>query len=563
MPLDLPRSRAIDPPGAVETSDFVVVGGGSAGCVVAGRLSEDPATSVALLEAGGRNDDWIVKTPFLLFVMVASGVHNWAFTTVPQEGLAGRRGYQPRGKGLGGSSAINAMVYIRGHRCDYDGWAALGNHGWSYEEVLPYFKKAEDNESFADRFHGQGGPLPVSWPPTDNPTRDVYLQAGRQAGFDICPDFNGADQEGIGLYQVTQKNGERWSAARAYIQPFLHKRRNLRVETHAYATRLLFDGRRAIGVEYEQHGRIRRLLARREVIVSSGVFQSPQLLMLSGVGDGGALGQLGIPVTHHLPGVGQNLHDHPDFVFAYTSDEPHLIGLSAKAAPRVLAAAIEYVRRRRGPMASNIAEGGGFLKTRPDLPSPDLQLHFGVTAIDDHGRRLHPGQGFSCHVALLHPKSRGSVRLQSADPAKPPAIDPKFLDEPEDLEAMVAGFKLTRKLMDAPALRAMRIRDMFTAGIETDDDIRSILRSRVDTVYHPVGTCKMGVNDPLAVVDPALKVHGLEGVRIADASVMPVIPGGNTNAPTIMIGEKAADLIRADKSRSCAGYRTLHDTLVQ
>jgi choline dehydrogenase-like flavoprotein len=529
-----------------EESDFVVIGGGSGGCVVASRLSEDPATSVSLLEAGGVNDDWIVKTPLLLFVMVASSVHNWAFETVPQEGLGGRRGYQPRGKGLGGSSAINAMVYIRGHRSDYDGWAALGNCSWSYEEVLPYFVKAEDNDALAGRFHGKGGPLSVSWTQTDNPTQEIFLEAGRQAGFKICPDFNGEDQEGIGLYQVTQKNGERWSAARGYIHPFVGKRGNLRVETHAYATRLLFQGRRAIGVEYRQHGRMRRLLARREVILSAGVFQSPQLLMLSGIGDGGDIAKFGIPITHHLPGVGKNLQDHPDFIFGYTSNEAHLIGLSPKAVPRLLRAAFEYHRCRRGPLASNIGESGGFLKTRPDLPAPDLQLHFGITAIDDHGRKLHWGRGFSCHVTLLHPKSRGSVRLQSCNPAQAPEIDPNFLAEPEDLEAMVAGFKLTRRLLDTPVLKAMRLKDMFTDGIKTDNEIRAILRKRADTIYHPVGTCKMGVGDPLAVVDPTLKVHGIGGLRVVDASIMPVIPGGNTNAPTIMIGEKAADMIRAD-----------------
>ncbi len=528
-----------------EVCDFIVIGGGSGGCVVASRLSEDPATTVALLEAGGANDDWIVKTPFLLFLMVASGLHNWAFETVPQEGLNGRRGYQPRGKGLGGSSAINAMVYIRGHRSDYDGWAALGNHGWSYEDVLPYFRKAEDNDSLVGRFHGKGGPLPVSRTQSDNPTREMFLEAGRQAGFKICLDFNGEDQEGIGLYQVTQKNGERWSAARGYIHPFIGKRGNLRVETHAYATRLLFHGRQAIGVEYQQHGRMRRLLARREVILSAGVFQSPQLLMLSGIGDGGHISKLGITVTHHLAGVGQNLHDHPDFVFGYTSNEPHLMGLSMKAVPRLLTAGLEYIRSRRGPLASNIGESGGFLKTRPSLTAPDLQLHFAITAIDDHGRKLHLGRGFSCHTTLLHPKSRGSVRLQSSNPMQAPEIDPKLLTEPDDLEAMVAGFKLARRLMDAPVVKAMRINDMFTDGVETDDDIRAILRKRVDTIYHPVGTCKMGVDDPLAVVDPALKVHGIGGLRIVDASIMPVIPGGNTNAPTIMIGEKAADMIRS------------------
>jgi choline dehydrogenase-like flavoprotein len=529
-----------------EVADYVVVGGGSGGCTVAGRLSEDQHVSVALLEAGGRNDDWITKTPFLLFVMVATGIHNWAFKTTPQKGLGGRRGYQPRGKGLGGSSAINAMVYIRGHRTDYDRWAAIGNTGWSYEDVLPYFKRSEDNQEFSGKYHGKGGPLKVSGLQTDNPTEQVYLNAGREAGFRINEDFNGKDQEGIGIYQVTQLNGERWSAARGYIHPYIGKRQNLRVETAAYATKILFAGKRAVGIEYMQHGQIRRLYANREVILSAGAFQTPQLLMLSGVGAAVDLQKLGIPVICDLPGVGQNLHDHPDFVFGYTSDEPHLIGISFGSVARLIRAVKQYISTRRGPISSNFAEGGGFLKTRPELEAPDLQLHFGITAIDDHGRKLHLGGGYSCHSSLLRPKSRGSVRLADTNPMSPPIIDPNFLGDPEDMENMVACFKVTRRLMDAPSLRNIRTGDMFTANVRTDDDVRKILRERVDTVYHPVGTCKMGVNDELAVVDPRLRVYGVEGVRIVDASIMPVAPGGNTNAPTIMIAEKATDMIRED-----------------
>src|SRR5713101_5670136 len=300
-----------------DTFDFVVVGAGSGGCAVAGRLSENSQTSVALLDAGGRNDNWVVTTPFALILMVAGKVNNWAFETVPQAGLNGRIGYQPRGKGLGGSSAINAMVYIRGHRSDYDQWASLGNTGWSYADVLPYFKRAEDNSELDGEYHGKGGPLHVTGLRSDNPVRDIYLQAAREAQFRIRDDFNAEEQEGLGTYQVTQNNGERWSAARAYVHPHMATRANLRVETQAQATRILFEGKRAVGVEYRQGEAIKQLRARREVIVASGAFQTPQLLLLSGVGDSSALARHGIAAVHHLPGVGQNLQDHPDFIFAY------------------------------------------------------------------------------------------------------------------------------------------------------------------------------------------------------------------------------------------------------
>jgi choline dehydrogenase-like flavoprotein len=529
-----------------ETFDFIIVGGGSGGCAVAGRLSEDPGTSVALLEAGGTADNWVVTTPGALILMIAGKLNNWAFDTVPQPGLNGRIGYQPRGKGLGGSSAMNAMVYIRGHKRDYDHWAALGNTGWSYADVLPYFKRSENNIELGGPYHGKGGPLCVSRLQSDNPVQDIYLQAAREAQFRINEDFNGEEQEGLGIYQVTQKNGERWSAARGYIHPVMATRDNLRVETGAHATRILFEGRRAVGIEYRRGNGVRQMRARREVVLSLGAFQTPQLLMLSGVGDADALKAFGIEATHHLPGVGQNLQDHPDFVFGYASDAPYFAGVSWSGIARILKGIAQYRRERRGPMTSNIAECGGFLKTRPDLDVPDIQLHFCMAMVNDHGRKPRWGTGFSCHVCLLRPQSRGSVWLQSADPMQPPAIDPNFLGEEADLEAMVAGFKTTRRLLDTPALKALQTADIFTAGVETDADIRNVLRQRVDTVYHPVGTCKMGVNDPMAVVDPQLKVHGVDGLRIADASIMPTLIGGNTNAPTIMIGEKAADMIRGE-----------------
>ena len=529
-----------------ETFDFVVVGAGSGGCAVAGRLSEDAGTSVALLDAGGPNTNWVVTTPGAIILMISGKINNWAFDTVPQKGLNGRIGYQPRGKGLGGSSAINAMVYIRGHRADYDHWAALGNTGWSYADVLPYFKRSENNEELDGEYHGKDGPLRVSGLRSDNPVKEMFLQGAREAQFRIRDDFNGAEQEGLGIYQVTQHNGERWSAARGYIHPHMANRSNLRDETLAHATRIIFEGKRAVGVEYVQgkNKEKKTIRARREVILAAGAFQSPQLLQLSGVGDAAALGKHGIAGVHHLPGVGQNLQDHPDFVFGYASDAPYFSGLSWPGIGRIIKGIGQYRRERRGPMTSNVAECGGFLKTRPDLELPDIQLHFCMAMVEDHGRKPRWGTGFSCHVCLLRPKSIGSVYLNSADPLAAPAIDPNFFGDERDVETMVAGFKLTKRLLDTPALRGLQKQDLFTADVKTDDDIRAVLRARSDTVYHPVGTCKMGT-DAMAVVDPKLKVHGLEGLRVVDASIMPTLIGGNTNAPTIMIGEKAADMIRA------------------
>jgi choline dehydrogenase-like flavoprotein len=523
--------------------DFVVIGAGSAGCVVAGRLTEDPAVTVCVLEAGGSGDSPLVNIPAAAVAMLPTRLNNWAFETVPQAGLNGRKGYQPRGKALGGSSAINAMVYARGHRSDYDHWASLGNEGWSYEDVLPYFLRSEHNERFTNEWHGRDGPLWVSDLRTDNPFHARYLEAARQTGLPVTDDFNGAEQEGVGIYQVTQKNGERWSAARAYLLPHMTTRKNLSVETHAHVQRIIFEGSRAVGVEVTLGDKTRTIRARREVIVAAGALQTPQLLMLSGVGDAQELDRLGIPVVHHSPGVGKNLQDHPDFIFGYRTRSLDTMGISFRGSVRLLREILRFRRSRRGALTSNYAEGGAFLKTRPDLAMPDIQLHFVVALADNHARTLPLGHGLSCHVCLLRPRSRGEVTLASKNAHDAPRIDPAFFRAPRDLDNMVEGFKLARRLMHAPALAEWITKDLFTANVNTDDEIRDALRRRVDTVYHPAGTCRMG-QDTHAVVDAQLCVRGLQGLRIVDASVMPTLIGGNTNAPIIMIAEKAVDMIR-------------------
>ena len=535
--------RADQYAGAADTFDYLVLGGGSAGSALAGRLSEDPATRVGLIEAGAGGDSWFVRLPVGAWAMIPTRINNWGFETVPQAGLGGRRGYQPRGRGLGGSSAINAMIYIRGHRKDYDGWAAAGATGWSYEEVLPYFRRSEGNERLGGPFHGQDGPLKVSDLRTDNPFHQRFIAAAREAGFPLNDDFNGAEQEGLGAYQVTQHGGERWSAARGYLLPHLGKRPNLDVRTRTRVLRILFEGRRAVGAEVLQRGERRTMRARREVLLAAGALQSPQLLMLSGIGPAAALARHGIAVLQDAPEVGRNLQDHTDFIFGHESPSLDTLGLSFAGTARALRELGRFRRERRGMLTSNFAECGGFLRTRPELDAPDIQIHFVTGLVDDHARRIRLGHGLSCHVCVLRPRSRGSVALASADPQAAPLIDPAFFADPADLEDMVAGFKMTRRLLRAPSLAAWLGRDLFTAGVEDDAAIREVLRRRSDTVYHPVGTCRMG-SDASSVVDPELRVRGVEGLRVIDASVMARLVGGNTNAPTVMIAEKAVDLLR-------------------
>lgn len=521
--------------------DVIVVGGGSGGSAVAGRLAED-GKKVCLLEAGPKNDNFLIKTPgFMPFLRNAS---NYRYDTVPQKGLNGRIGYQPRGRGLGGSSAINAMVYIRGNRWDYDNWAELGCDGWSYDDVLPYFKRAEHNVRGSDEFHSDDGPLWVSdqkWP---NPGSLAFVEAAAQLQLPRNADFNGARQEGFGLYQVTQKDGERWSAARAYVEP---KRgsKNLDIRIGVTVQRLEIEDGRVTGVTYTAGNRERTVKARGGVVLSAGAFNSPQILMLSGIGPEEHLRENGIDVICDKPAVGSDLQDHIDYVSSWETKSKDFIGDSLAGTARMAKAIIEHRRKRTGIMTTPYAEAGGFWTVMPDAPAPDIQWHFVPAMLEDHGREKVKGHGFSLHACVLRPESRGTVRLNSRDASDAPRLDPNFLDDDRDIATLREGVRLSHRIASSPSLSKYEPRDRYEINLDDDAQLDELIRSRADTVYHPVGTCRMGADED-AVVDPRLKARGVDGLWIADASIMPRLVSGNTNAPSIMIGERCADFVKAD-----------------
>lgn len=521
--------------------DIIVVGGGSAGSAAAGRLAEDGTRKVCLLEAGGRNNDMRVKTPG--FMPFLRGSQNYRYETVPQKGLNGRIGYQPRGKGLGGSSAINAMIYIRGNKWDYDNWAALGCTGWSYDDVLPWFRRSEHNERGSSQYHGADGPLHVSdqhWP---NPGSREFVESAAALQLPVTDDFNDGDQAGFGIFQVTQKDGERWSASRAYVEP-LRKQRNLDVRIGVTVEKLEITDGRVTGVTYRAGSRRRTVTARGGVILSAGAFNSPQLLMLSGIGPADHLRDHGIKVVSDRPAVGSDLQDHIDYVSSWETESRSFIGNSLEGTLNMVKAMIEHRRKRTGVMTTPYAEAGGFWTVQPDAPAPDVQWHFVPAMLEDHGRTSVKGHGFSLHACVLRPESRGTVRLASADAADAPAIDPNFLDDDRDMAVLRAGVRLSHRIVEAPPLARHEPRDRHPVNLENDAELDDMIRSRADTVYHPVGTCRMGA-DSDSVVDPLLKARGVDGLWVADASIMPRLVSGNTNAPSIMIGERCADFVKA------------------
>jgi choline dehydrogenase-like flavoprotein len=526
-----------------ECFDFVVVGAGPAGCAVAARLADGmPGATVALIEAGPPKGNLLSDVPLGLILLIArKSKFNYAYETIPQSGLNNRRGFQPRGRGVGGSSLINGMVYIRGQHEDYDSWAAAGCTGWAWEDVLPLFKRLENNCRGADAWRGTDGPLQISDSRGGSPVMEAFIKAGMEAGFPFNPDFNGATQEGVGRYQVYQANGRRHDAGTAYI--WSRNRSNLKVVSDTRVERVEIRNGRATGVLVSGPEGTRVIGARSEVILSGGVFGSPQLLMLSGVGPAAHLREYGIGVNVDAPNVGENLQDHLDHSTLMRMKGHGAVGLTLPGVARYCGEAVRFLRHSRGALTSNGVEAGAFVKTDPSLDRPDIQFHFCNGIVEDHLRKLHLKTGISLHTCVLRPASRGTVRLGGPDASSPPVIDPRFLSAESDLRTLSKGIRIARKILRAPSLAALGGKPLHD-DFDKDDDasIEKSIRKHSDTIYHPVGTCRMG-SDSVSVVDPALRVRGLRGLRIADASIMPTLVSGNTQAASAMIGEKAADLV--------------------
>lgn len=549
--------------------DYVIVGGGSAGCVLANRLTEDSNVNVCLLETGPADKTPLIHVP-AMFAFLPETEYSYQYDTTPQkefnevtvtegasdavDSLGGshsmpqsyqenRKGYQPRGRTLGGSSSVNGMVYIRGHKWDYDHWASLGNEGWSYDDVLPYFTKSEHNESIDDDYHGKDGPLNVAELRHDNPFSRYFVEAGSQH-YPINHDFNGAEQEGVGLYQVTQKNGKRCSAAVGYLNP-VKNRKNLTILTDTVVDKVVFENLKAVSVKCKTKNKDNEIHAKKEILLCGGAYGSPTILQRSGIGNANFLQSKGIECLVNLKGVGENLQDHIDYITSHRVDSWELFGKPTRSLKFFLRAPFEllkYVLASKGMWTSNLAEGGGFIRSDESLEVPDLQLHFTVGMVEDHGRADIWGNGFSCHVCLLRPKSVGTVQIASKDPDDDPIIDPNYLSHEDDMKVLIKGYKKMMAIMNTEPLKQFNnVRNPI--NINDDKAIESAIRTRSDTIYHPVGTCKMG-NDDMAVVDSNLRVKDVSGLRVIDASIMPTLIGGNTNAPAIMIAEKAADLIK-------------------